>query len=92
MTDDNKRCTCGDDAMRPGAYNPSCPIDGIDVQGADLEPDPKDKWTVPMDLDRLLALSEIELSIEKKVKDLLLYKEELGCVPWDFLGPEIEID
>lgn len=32
MTDDNKRCTCGDDAMRPGAYDPACPIDGIDVQ------------------------------------------------------------
>lgn len=60
--------------------------------GPDLEPDPKDTWRVPMDLARLLALAEIELSIEKKVKDLLLYKEELGFIPWDFLGPEIEID
>ena len=25
------RCTCGDE-MRPGAYNPTCPIDGLDIE------------------------------------------------------------
>lgn len=25
------RCTCGD-VMRPGAYDPTCPIDGLDIE------------------------------------------------------------
>lgn len=32
MNENKKRCTCGDDAMRPSAYDPACPIDGIDIE------------------------------------------------------------
>jgi hypothetical protein len=27
----SKRCTCGDE-FRPGAYDPTCPIDGLDIE------------------------------------------------------------
>jgi hypothetical protein len=29
--ENSKRCTCGDE-FRPGAYDPTCPIDGLDIE------------------------------------------------------------